>query len=67
MKCIKLTITLAIGIFLIQFVRQGESFHVARCLPFCDGEITLYDYGALACILIFIFGMGQMNRDDEDD
>ncbi len=67
MKPLQLAITLAIAIVLIQFVKIGESFHLARCLPFCDKEITIYDFGAVAFILIFVCGIMRMNRSDAEE
>jgi len=52
---------------LINFVRSGDSFHIARVLPWCGGhEPSAYDTAALVMLLLIPWGLGMLRRNSED-
>ena len=68
MRAIKITIILFITVTAIAFVRAGDSFHLAKVLPFCDGEpVNIFHGAGLVMAAIFLWGLYRMRRRDEDD
>ena len=68
MRALKITIVLLITMTAIAFIRAaGDSFHIARVLPFCDGDINLYDWAGLAMAGIFLWGLYRLSHRNEDD
>ena len=61
-----LTILLIAG--LANWVRQGDSFHIARALPFCSGRPPgLYDLAGIVMILILLAGLRRLLHPREDE
>jgi len=52
----------------IRWIRSGDDFPLGRALPFMSGKSDpLYDFGSLAMVLIFIWGLVRMSRNHGDD
>lgn len=69
MKKIQVLLLILIFAGLINFVREGRTFHMAKVLPFCDGQPIHAEY-AVAGILflgLILWGIGRINRNNEDD
>ena len=68
MRALKITIVLLITITLIAFIRAGDSFHIARVLPFCDGApVNIYHWAGLVMAAIFLWGLYRLRHRSEDD
>ena len=67
MRALKITIVLLITLTVIAFIRAGDNFHIARVLPFCDGDINLYDWAGLIMAGIFLWGLYRLRRRREND
>jgi len=56
MRTIKITIVLLITFTVLGFIRAGADFHIAKALPFCDGEaVSIYSWAGLITAGIFLW------------
>lgn len=69
MRIIKVTLILLIASSVFAFVKSGNSFHIAKVLPFCSGNPIRsgYELGGLAIISLFIWGLYRLNRNNRED
>ena len=69
MKLIKITLILLIASSLVAFVKSDMFFHIAKTLPFCSGSDIQwnYEFGAIAMLCLFIWGLYRLNRNSDDD
>lgn len=68
MKAAKVTLILLTAAAAVIFVKAGRTVDLRRTLPFCDGEPpNKYHLGALAMLLIWLWGMARLRRKDDDD
>ena len=69
-RIIYLTLLVLIAASLINFIRAGNAFHIAKVLPFASGKPPgLYDWAGIVMILITITGTRALRRgrDDSND
>ena len=68
MKAIRLCIILLIGATIINFLRDGRMFHIARTLPFAGGSetINIYDWAGVAVLIILAWGFYRLKHMDDD-
>ena len=64
MKIFKLTLLILAIAALINFVRSGETFHIARTLPFAAGadQPPLYEFAGIAMLGITLWGFFRLVR-----
>ena len=64
MKAIKLCLIILIAAVVINFVRNGRLFHIAKILPFAGGHerISQYDWASVVMLIIFLWGLYRLNR-----
>jgi len=68
MKATKITLILLTAAAAIIFVKASRVVDLRRTLPFCDGEPpNEYHLGAIAILLIWLWGMGRLRRKDDHD
>ncbi len=69
MRTIKIAVILLIGGGIYRFVTSGQSFHIAKTLPFCSGNPVngIYEVAGLVMIGLFLWGLYRLNRKNEDD
>ena len=68
MRAIKITIVLLITFVVLGFIRAGADFHIARILPFCDGEpVGMYAWAGLVMAGIFLWGLARLRRRKDDE
>ena len=69
MNTIRLCLILFIGALVINFLRDGATFHIAKTLPFANGpeHIDFYDYGGVAALAIIGWGLYRLNRKNGDE
>ena len=67
MKAAKITLILLVAAATITFMKTNRAIDLRRALPFCDGEPPhLYHIGALALLLIWLWGMRRLRRRHDD-
>ena len=69
MRIIRLTLVLFISAVVINFIRNGRMFHIAKALPFSNApeNITLYDWACVAVLATIAWGLYRIKRNSEDD
>ena len=68
MKAIQILVVLLLTFTLLNFIRAGADFHIAKIIPFCDGEpVSIYHWAGLIVAVIFCWGLIRLFRRDEDD
>jgi len=71
MKAIKLCLIIFISAIVINFIRSGQTFHIAKTLPFSNSseEIDIYDWACVAALVIIAWGLYRLkrNRDKYDE
>ena len=69
MRIIKLVLILFISALVINFVRNGRTFHIAKALPFSNApeRISIYDWACVAVLAILVWGFYRIKRNGEDD
>ena len=70
MRAITLTLIILITACLLNFIRRSvDNFHIAKILPFCDGEPVSPEYaiGGVIILLILLWGILRLNNSDGDD
>ena len=66
-KLIKIVIIVIVICSLINFVRAGDGFPIARVLPFLGGyRPGIYDAGACVLLFIAMWGLGRLRRQGRD-
>lgn len=69
MRAIKLVIILFISALVINFIRNGRTFHIAKSLPFANApeKVGIYDWACVAALAILAWGFYRIKRNSEDD
>ena len=69
MKAIKLVLIIFISALVINFIRNGRTFHIAKTLPFSNApeRIGIYDWACVAVLIILAWGLYRLKRNKEDD
>ena len=69
MRIMKLALILFISAVVINFIRDGRMFHIAKALPFSNApeRITIYDWACVAVLAICAWGLYRIKRNSEDD
>ena len=72
MRLILTVLILLVASSVFIFFTGGKVFHIARVLPFCSGNPIQWSYelGGLAMLVLFIWGLHRLrrnNRHDDDD
>jgi hypothetical protein len=64
MKAIKLCLIIVIAAVVINFLRDGRLFHIAKTLPFAGGpeRISQYDWAGVIMLIIFLWGLHRLKR-----
>ena len=69
MRIVKLVLIVFISAVVINFIRNGQTFHIAKALPFANApeEIGIYDWACVAVLFICAWGLYRIKRNSEDD
>ncbi len=69
MKAIKLILIIFISALVINFIRNGRMFHIAKALPFSNApeRIGIYDWACVAVLGILAWGFYRIKRNGDDD
>ena len=69
MKAIKLILIIFISALVINFIRNGRAFHIAKALPFANApeRIGIYDWACVAVLAILAWGFYRIKRNSDDD
>ena len=69
MKAIKLILLLLIAAGFINFIKAEHQFHIAKILPFADGQPVSAEYaiGGIILLIILFWGITRLNRRDDQD
>lgn len=69
MKAIKLILVIFISALVINFIRNGRTFHIAKSLPFANApeSITIYDWACVAVLVILAWGLYKIKRNSDDE
>jgi len=69
MKAIKLVLIIFISALVINFIRNGRAFHIAKALPFANApeRISIYDWACVAVLVILAWGLYRIKRNSDDD
>ena len=64
MKWIKLILIIMIAAVVVNFIREGRLFHIAKILPFSheSDPISLYDWAGVMALLICAWGYYRLQR-----
>ena len=67
MKALRITFILLGAAAAIHFIKADNAVDIRRALPFCDGDSfpNAYHFGALAIVLIFLWGLARLGRRDD--
>lgn len=66
-RTIYLTLIVILVCSLVNFIRGGADFHIAKVLPFCSGRpVSLYDWAAVAMFIITVWGLNRLRRQEGD-
>lgn len=61
MRTVALILTVLLIAGLTNWVRQGDTFHIAKVLPFCSGRMPgIYDLAGIVLIVILIRGLRRL-------
>ena len=69
MRAVKFTLLLLIAAGLLNFIKADNQFHIAKVLPFADGQPVNAEYaiGGIILLIILLWGISRLNhRDDQD-
>jgi hypothetical protein len=69
MKAIKLTLIIFISALVINFIRNGRTFHIAKSLPFSNApeKVGIYDVSCIVILLITAWGLYRINKNSKDE
>ena len=69
MRAIKLALILFISALVINFIRNGRTFHIAKSLPFSNApeRIGTYDWACVAVLVILAWGLYRLKRNNDDE
>ena len=69
MKAIKLVLIIFISALVINFIRNGRMFHIAKALPFSNSpeRISIYDWACVAVLVILAWGLYRLKRKSDDE
>ncbi len=64
MKAVKLCLIVLIGAIVVNFIRGGRGFHIAKSLPFSNAPepISQYDWAGVVMLVIAAWGLYRLNR-----
>ena len=64
MKPVKLCITILIAAVIINFLRDGRTFHIAKVLPFSNGpeKTGIYDWACVIVLIIIVWGLYRLKK-----
>jgi hypothetical protein len=64
MRPIKLCLTILIAAVVINFLREGRMFHIAKVLPFASGRDSapLYDWASVIILGLFAWGLYRLKH-----
>ena len=67
-KTIQIMLIVLIAAVFINFLRDGQSYHIAKVLPFCDGRPVdpMYGFAGIIMILILMWGIHRVNRNNRE-
>ena len=68
MKAIKLCVIIVIAAIIINFMKAGLGFHIAKSLPFSNAsdKVSLYDWAGVAVLIILAWGLYRVKHMDDD-
>jgi len=68
MKLFQVLLILVVAAYLINWVKQGQTFHIAEVLPFAGGpHPPLYDLGSIVLLAMAWCGFQALKRRYADD
>ena len=64
MKAIRLCLIIVISAVVINFLRSGRLFHIAKTLPFSNApeKVGIYDLAGVVMLIICIWGFYRLKR-----
>ena len=64
---IKLCVTVLTAAVVINFLRDGRTFHIAKVLPFSNGpeKVGLYDWASVIVLFIIVWGIYRLKNRKE--
>ena len=64
MKAIRLCLIVLIAAVVINFLRDGRTFHIAKSLPFSNApeRVGVYDLAGVVMLVICIWGFYRLKR-----
>ena len=66
MQLVKITLIVTITAVIINFVRSGLDFHIAKVLPFCGGyKPSFYAFCAIALVALLFWGLNRLKHQGE--
>ena len=69
MQIIKICLIILITAVAVNFIKNGETFHLAKILPFANkgDNVDLYDWAGVAVLAIFAWGLYRLHRNSNDN
>ena len=69
MRLIKVCLTILTAAVVINFIRAGEMFHLAKILPFANrhDDVDFYDWAGVVVLVIFVWGLYRLARNNKDE
>ena len=69
MRIIRLALILFISALVINFIRNGRMFHIAKALPFSNApeNIDIYDWACVAVLVILVWGLYRLKHNSDDE
>jgi len=68
MKLLRISAVVLIASAVLSFIRAGRDFHIAKVLPFCDGQpISKYHWAGLIMCGIAFWGYCRLRDNNRDD
>jgi len=63
MKSVKICLIILLAAVLINWVREGDGFHISHVLPFMSGKpISFYDIGCIGLLCLLFWGIGRLKK-----
>jgi len=69
MKAIRIVLVLFVGSIIINFIKNDQTFHIAKTLPFSNNpeRVGFYDAAGVAALLILAWGLYRLKSRNKED